>query len=239
LIARRRRLVEISLRTPPRTLLTALESDSWPPVLVLPRPLVRRPLDSHRHAARKPTALRSDVNRYEPGPSSTSASCISMFKSPWSLHPRPGSTPGTARCSRYSTRCCLCIRRLGHSRATGRVEGQAQGDRDGLAESNPAYLPGASPEQMRSYNDLLRLTAPPATAVGLIWAWHFDQREIAPQIRCPTCRNRLGAAPRAGAGSGHPAPTSCGTISAPPDARSHHHAIEGFAQRRSPHQFRT
>jgi DNA-binding CsgD family transcriptional regulator len=65
----------------------------------------------------------------------------------------------------------------------------------GWPNPNPAYgqfftflhLPEASPEQMRSYNDLLRLTASPATAVGLIWAyWHFDQREIAPHIRCPT-----------------------------------------------------
>jgi len=49
------------------------------------------------------------------------------------------------------------------------------------------HMPDATPEQMREYNHLLRVTTSPANAIGLIRAFFAtDVREIVPQVRCPT-----------------------------------------------------
>jgi pimeloyl-ACP methyl ester carboxylesterase/DNA-binding CsgD family transcriptional regulator len=49
------------------------------------------------------------------------------------------------------------------------------------------HIPDATPDQFRSYNDLLRLTTSPANALGLIRAFmRSDPREYLPKIRCPT-----------------------------------------------------
>jgi pimeloyl-ACP methyl ester carboxylesterase/DNA-binding CsgD family transcriptional regulator len=65
----------------------------------------------------------------------------------------------------------------------------------GWLNQNPAFgefstslwLPDASDEQFRSYNDLLRLTTSPTNAVKLLRAiWKIDLRDIAPHVRCPT-----------------------------------------------------
>ena len=48
------------------------------------------------------------------------------------------------------------------------------------------HLPDASPEQFKSYADLLRRTTSPANAVALLQAiYRIDVREIVPKIRCP------------------------------------------------------
>ena len=49
------------------------------------------------------------------------------------------------------------------------------------------HLPDASPEQMRSYNEMLRQATSPATAAGLLKTFFgIDLRETARLIRCPT-----------------------------------------------------
>lgn len=49
------------------------------------------------------------------------------------------------------------------------------------------HLPDASVEQIRLYNDLLRLTTSPANAVALMRSFHRgDVRRIVPQVRCRT-----------------------------------------------------
>jgi pimeloyl-ACP methyl ester carboxylesterase/DNA-binding CsgD family transcriptional regulator len=49
------------------------------------------------------------------------------------------------------------------------------------------HIPDATPDQFRSYNDLLRLTTSPANAVALLRTFHrVDVRSIVPQVRCPT-----------------------------------------------------
>ena len=51
------------------------------------------------------------------------------------------------------------------------------------------HLPDASPEQMRSYNEMLRQATSPATAAGLLKTFFsIDLRETARLIRCPTLR---------------------------------------------------
>lgn len=65
----------------------------------------------------------------------------------------------------------------------------------GWPNKNPAYgqfftslhIPDATPEQMRAYNDLFRLTTSPANAVALMRTFFgVDLHEIVPRIRCPT-----------------------------------------------------
>jgi pimeloyl-ACP methyl ester carboxylesterase/DNA-binding CsgD family transcriptional regulator len=65
----------------------------------------------------------------------------------------------------------------------------------GWPNDTPAYgqfftmlhMPDASPDQIRSYNDSLRLTASPDNAVKLVRSlWEADIREFLPQVRCPT-----------------------------------------------------
>lgn len=65
----------------------------------------------------------------------------------------------------------------------------------GWPNETPAYgqfftsmhMPDATPDQFRSYNDLLRLTTIPANAVALLRTFHrVDVREIVPKVRCPT-----------------------------------------------------
>jgi pimeloyl-ACP methyl ester carboxylesterase/DNA-binding CsgD family transcriptional regulator len=49
------------------------------------------------------------------------------------------------------------------------------------------YLTDGTAEQLRSFNELMRLSASPANAVKLMRAWYTaDVRALAPQIRCPT-----------------------------------------------------
>ena len=49
------------------------------------------------------------------------------------------------------------------------------------------YIPGASSEQVRAYNDLLRLTTSPATAMAMQRSFHMtDVRREVPKVRCPT-----------------------------------------------------
>ena len=65
----------------------------------------------------------------------------------------------------------------------------------GWPNDNPTYgqfftmlhMPDARPEQIRSYNDLLRLTTSPDTAIKLVRSfWDTDVRAFVPQVRCPT-----------------------------------------------------
>lgn len=65
----------------------------------------------------------------------------------------------------------------------------------GWPNDTPAYgrffaslhIPDATPEQMQSFNELLRSTTSPASAVALLRAFFQDDlREIARQVRCPT-----------------------------------------------------
>lgn len=65
----------------------------------------------------------------------------------------------------------------------------------GWQNESPAYgqffaslhIPDATPEQVRSYNELLRLTTSPATAVSLMRTyWGVELQEVVPHIRCPT-----------------------------------------------------
>ena len=65
----------------------------------------------------------------------------------------------------------------------------------GWPNETPAYgqfftalhTPDATTEQLRAYNDLLRLTTSPDNTIKLLRAlWQADVREIAPQICCPT-----------------------------------------------------
>lgn len=65
----------------------------------------------------------------------------------------------------------------------------------GWPNDTPAYgqfftmlhMPDASQDQLRSYNDLLRLTATPSNTVKLVRSfWEADIREFVPQVRCPT-----------------------------------------------------
>jgi len=65
----------------------------------------------------------------------------------------------------------------------------------GWSNAAPAYgqfftklhLPDASAEQFRSYYELLRRTASPASLVGLLRAYfQSDALEAVPQVRCPT-----------------------------------------------------
>lgn len=65
----------------------------------------------------------------------------------------------------------------------------------GWQTDNPAYgqfftslhFPDANAEQVRSYNDLLRLTTSPANAVALMRSFHrADVRDSVPKVRCPT-----------------------------------------------------
>lgn len=65
----------------------------------------------------------------------------------------------------------------------------------GWPNDNPTYgqfftmlhMPDASPEQIRSYNDLLRQTTSSDTAIKLVRSfWETDVRDVLPQIRCPT-----------------------------------------------------
>jgi DNA-binding CsgD family transcriptional regulator len=49
------------------------------------------------------------------------------------------------------------------------------------------YIPDATSEQARAYNDLLRLTTSPETAVPILRAFHVtDVRALVPKVRCPT-----------------------------------------------------
>jgi hypothetical protein len=49
------------------------------------------------------------------------------------------------------------------------------------------YIPDATSEQTRAYNDLLRLTTSPETAVAILRAFHVtDVRAFVPKVRCPT-----------------------------------------------------
>jgi pimeloyl-ACP methyl ester carboxylesterase/DNA-binding CsgD family transcriptional regulator len=49
------------------------------------------------------------------------------------------------------------------------------------------HIPDATVEQTRSYNDLLRLTASPTNAIGLLQTYNrIDAREFVPNVRCPT-----------------------------------------------------
>jgi pimeloyl-ACP methyl ester carboxylesterase/DNA-binding CsgD family transcriptional regulator len=49
------------------------------------------------------------------------------------------------------------------------------------------HLPDADVEEIRSYNDLLRLTTSPANAVALMRSFHrADVRDSVPKVRCPT-----------------------------------------------------
>jgi pimeloyl-ACP methyl ester carboxylesterase/DNA-binding CsgD family transcriptional regulator len=49
------------------------------------------------------------------------------------------------------------------------------------------HIPDATAEQLREYNDLLRLTTSPTNVIGLLRAfWELDVREIAPRVRSPT-----------------------------------------------------
>jgi pimeloyl-ACP methyl ester carboxylesterase/DNA-binding CsgD family transcriptional regulator len=65
----------------------------------------------------------------------------------------------------------------------------------GWPNENPAYgrffssmhIPDATPEQIVAYNELLRLTATPASTIGLVRTFvRSDVRDIAPSVRCPT-----------------------------------------------------
>jgi pimeloyl-ACP methyl ester carboxylesterase/DNA-binding CsgD family transcriptional regulator len=65
----------------------------------------------------------------------------------------------------------------------------------GWQSENPAYgqffaslhIPGATAEQTRSYNELLRTTTSPNNAVRLIRTfWGIELDEVVPQVRCPT-----------------------------------------------------
>jgi pimeloyl-ACP methyl ester carboxylesterase/DNA-binding CsgD family transcriptional regulator len=65
----------------------------------------------------------------------------------------------------------------------------------GWPNDTPAYgqfftslhIPDATAEQMRSFNDLVRLTTSPASAVALLETFfQSDLRKIAPLVRCPT-----------------------------------------------------
>jgi DNA-binding CsgD family transcriptional regulator len=49
------------------------------------------------------------------------------------------------------------------------------------------YISDATSEQARAYNDLLRLTTSPETAVAILRAFHVtDVRALVPKVRCPT-----------------------------------------------------
>lgn len=49
------------------------------------------------------------------------------------------------------------------------------------------YVPGASSEQVRAYNELLRLTTAPLTVMAMQRSFHMtDVREDVPRVRCPT-----------------------------------------------------
>jgi pimeloyl-ACP methyl ester carboxylesterase/DNA-binding CsgD family transcriptional regulator len=49
------------------------------------------------------------------------------------------------------------------------------------------HMPDGSAEQHRSFNELLRLTAPPANAMGVIRSFqNTDVRDLVPKVRCPT-----------------------------------------------------
>jgi DNA-binding CsgD family transcriptional regulator len=49
------------------------------------------------------------------------------------------------------------------------------------------HMPDAAPEQIRSYNDLLRQTTSSDTAIKLVRSfWQTDVRGALPQVRCPT-----------------------------------------------------
>lgn len=49
------------------------------------------------------------------------------------------------------------------------------------------YVPGASSEQVRAYNDLLRLTTSPAIVMAMQHSFHLtDVRDDVPKVRCPT-----------------------------------------------------
>jgi pimeloyl-ACP methyl ester carboxylesterase/DNA-binding CsgD family transcriptional regulator len=49
------------------------------------------------------------------------------------------------------------------------------------------HMPDAAPEQIRSYNDLLRRTTSPETAIKLVRTFRaMDVRDSVPQVRCPT-----------------------------------------------------
>jgi pimeloyl-ACP methyl ester carboxylesterase/DNA-binding CsgD family transcriptional regulator len=65
----------------------------------------------------------------------------------------------------------------------------------GWPDDTPAYgrfftslhIPDATPEQMRSFNELLRSTSSPANAVALLRSFFQDDlRQIARQVGCPT-----------------------------------------------------
>jgi pimeloyl-ACP methyl ester carboxylesterase/DNA-binding CsgD family transcriptional regulator len=65
----------------------------------------------------------------------------------------------------------------------------------GWPNDNPAFgqfftvlhMPDAAPEQIRSYNELLRRTTSPDTAIKLVRTFReTDVRESVPQVRCPT-----------------------------------------------------
>jgi pimeloyl-ACP methyl ester carboxylesterase/DNA-binding CsgD family transcriptional regulator len=49
------------------------------------------------------------------------------------------------------------------------------------------YVPDANSEQVRAYNDLLRLTTSPATVIAMQRTFHTtDMRAVVPKVRCPT-----------------------------------------------------
>ena len=65
----------------------------------------------------------------------------------------------------------------------------------GWQKDRPAYgqfftslhMPDASPEQVRTYNDLLRLTTTPENAMALLRTFYaLDVTGVASQVRCPT-----------------------------------------------------
>jgi pimeloyl-ACP methyl ester carboxylesterase/DNA-binding CsgD family transcriptional regulator len=86
--------------------------------------------------------------------------------------------------------------------APGRDPDQAEAERTrfkamelGWQDYEPAYvrfftsmyIPGASSEQVRAYNDLLRLTTSPATAMAMQRSFHLtDVRDAVPKVCCPT-----------------------------------------------------
>lgn len=64
----------------------------------------------------------------------------------------------------------------------------------GWPNENPAYsefftslhMPDATPEQKRSYNELLRITTSPENISGLIRSyWRFEMGDTAQRVRCP------------------------------------------------------
>ena len=65
----------------------------------------------------------------------------------------------------------------------------------GWSNDMPAYgqfftvmhIPDASPDQVRSYNELLRRISSPGNVINMVQAlWAIDARELVPRVSCPT-----------------------------------------------------